>query len=149
MTSQEPDDAPPRRPPTPVGPPVDPFVRGIARPYGDDEPETASTLLTGDAQAPINPPRTEQERNKQYERAQDEQSPPKPEPGVIGKYVYQAPPYTIPPDPLRQYVSGPKPRKRRSDWPILVFALVVAAVVAALCCLGGFAVFSSWHPFKG
>jgi hypothetical protein len=37
------------------------------------------------------------------------------------------------------FVAPPMPRRRRNDWPILVFALVVSVIVMAGCCFAGFA----------
>jgi hypothetical protein len=47
----------------------------------------------------------------------------------------------IPREAFRPYVAPPVTRRRRSDWPILVFALVAAAVVMAGFCIAGFAVY--------
>jgi hypothetical protein len=37
------------------------------------------------------------------------------------------------------FVAPPAPRRRRSDWPILLFALVVSVLIMAACCIAGFA----------
>jgi hypothetical protein len=89
------------------------------------------------------------QRLQQYRREQDAESPPTPPPQAVGRYPYESHLPTHPADPIRQFSSlgGSKPRRRRSDWPVLTFALVVAAVITILCCLGGFALFSTWHPF--
>ena len=47
----------------------------------------------------------------------------------------------IPREAFRPYVAPPVTRRRRSDWPVLVFALIVATLVMAGCCLAGFAVY--------
>jgi hypothetical protein len=92
--------------------------------------------------------RTEQmRRNAEYHEAQRGQAPPyRGEP--IGRFKWEAPIQTMPTDPIWPFVSRIK-RKRRSDWPVLVFALVVAAIVTMGCCLAGFAGFSAWNPFGG
>ena len=87
------------------------------------------------------------QRNAEYVAAQASESPPKPGPTVTGRYKAEVPPLTMPPDPIRPYQSGFKKRKRRSDWPVLVFALVVTVAVTAGCCLAGFALFTAWRPF--
>jgi hypothetical protein len=51
---------------------------------------------------------------------------------------------TVPWDPLRPYISWPKKRKRRSDWPVLVIALIVTAITLVIFCLGGFALFRKY-----
>jgi hypothetical protein len=51
----------------------------------------------------------------------------------------QVPPYR-PPDPITPFVSGPRPRKPM-DWPILLVAMVIAAVVMVGVCLAGYAVY--------
>lgn len=48
---------------------------------------------------------------------------------------------SIPREAFRPYVAPPVTRRRRSDWPVLVFALVVATIVMAGFCLAGFAVY--------
>jgi hypothetical protein len=56
--------------------------------------------------------------------------------GTIDEYTGR-----IPREAYRPYVAPPVTRRRRSDWPVLVFALVVATIVMAGCCLAGFAVY--------
>jgi hypothetical protein len=51
---------------------------------------------------------------------------------------------TTPLDPITPYMAGPVPRRRKSDWPILLFAMVVAATVMATCCIAGFAIFRTY-----
>jgi hypothetical protein len=48
----------------------------------------------------------------------------------------------MPREAFRPYVAPPVTRRRRSDWPVLVFALIVATIVMAGCCLAGFAVYA-------
>jgi hypothetical protein len=93
--------------------------------------------------------RTEQERLEQYRKEQDDESLPKPPPGVVGYYPHEQKVPSHPTDSVRQFSSfgGTPPRRRRSDWPVLVFALVVTAAVTAGCCLAGFALFTTWRPF--
>jgi hypothetical protein len=170
MTSQEPEDEAYRRPTTPIGPPVDPFGgdapdRGApgahrapdesgsayarSRPADDSDQHGTDAAVVGEEfHPPPEPPRTEQERLNQYRAEQDAEATPKPPPGVTGHYEFDATPLKHPPDTVRQFSSlVPKPRRRRSDWPVLVFALVVAATVMTFCCLAGFALFASWSPF--
>ena len=68
---------------------------------------------------------------------------------MIGYYPHEQKVPSHPTDSVRQFSSfgGTPPRKRRSDWPVLVFALVVTAAVSAGCCLAGFALFTTWRPF--
>jgi hypothetical protein len=141
-----------------LGPPVDPYgpdgrvadgqvadgSPGIEAPVVLDGP-----VFVGEPYHPVNPPRTEQERNEQKRQQAEAEAPPKPSAETIGRYPFEAPPISQPPDPIRMFLSGPKPRQRRSDWPVLVFALVVAATVTAGCCLAGFAAFTTWNPFSG
>jgi hypothetical protein len=92
--------------------------------------------------------RTDQmRRNSEYHEAQRGQAPPY-RAEAIGRFTWEAPIQTMPTDPVWPFVSRVK-RKRRSDWPVLVFALVVAAIVTMGCCLAGFAGFSAWNPFGG
>jgi hypothetical protein len=49
---------------------------------------------------------------------------------------------TRPLDPIRPYMPPRVNRRRRSDWPILVFALVVACLVMAAFCVAGFALYT-------
>jgi hypothetical protein len=51
------------------------------------------------------------------------------------------PEYGPPHEAFRPYVAPPVTRRRKSDWPVLVFALIVATVVMAGFCLAGFAVY--------
>ena len=46
-----------------------------------------------------------------------------------------------PHEAFRPYVAPPVTRRRRSDWPVLVFALIVATIVMAGFCIAGFAVY--------
>ena len=46
------------------------------------------------------------------------------------------------------FIAPPVPRKRRSDWPVLVFALVIAGVALAVCCIAGFALYASRVPVR-
>ena len=46
-----------------------------------------------------------------------------------------------PPDAINPYLVGPVRRRRRSDWPVLVFALVVSGLIMAGCCIAGFALY--------
>jgi hypothetical protein len=47
----------------------------------------------------------------------------------------------IPREAFRPYVAPPVTRRRRSDWPVLVFALVVSTIVMAGFCIAGFALY--------
>ncbi len=97
---------------------------------------------------PPAPPHPAQDYLDWYRKEQDREAFPKPEPGVIGKYPYDWPLPTQPPDTVRAFSSlFPKPRHRRSDWPVLTFVLSVAAAVMVGCCLAGFALFTTWNPF--
>ena len=61
-----------------------------------------------------------------------------------GRYQFagrQAP--TRPPDPVVPFVAPPVPRRRRSDWPVLVVALVVSAFILAACCIAGYVLYAS------
>lgn len=46
-----------------------------------------------------------------------------------------------PPDAINPFLVGPVRRRRRSDWLVLVFALVVSSLIMAGCCIAGFAVY--------
>src|SRR5262252_1916334 len=48
----------------------------------------------------------------------------------------------IPREAFRPYVAPPVSRRRRSDWPVLVLALIVATIVMLAFCLGGFALYA-------
>lgn len=59
----------------------------------------------------------------------------------------QLPP-TRPLDPIQPYMPPRVSRRRRSDWPVLVFALVIACLFMAGCCVAGFALYSGYgNPF--
>ena len=73
--------------------------------------------------------------------------PAKPPQDAIGRYKLTTPPITSPTDPISPFIRGRVPRKRRSDWPVFVFALVASGVVMAICCLAGFALFTRSNPF--
>jgi hypothetical protein len=56
---------------------------------------------------------------------------------------------TTPLDPIHPYIAPPVARKRRSDWPVMIFAMVIAAVVMVGFCLIGFALYSGFGtPFS-
>jgi hypothetical protein len=56
---------------------------------------------------------------------------------------------TRPLDPIRPYMAPPVARRRRSDWPVMIFAMVVAALVMVGCCIAGFALYSGYgNPFS-
>lgn len=57
----------------------------------------------------------------------------------------QIPP-SVPLDPILPYISPPVPRRRRSDWPVLVLALIVSALVMMTCCIAGFALYNGYTP---
>jgi hypothetical protein len=154
----------------PVGPPVDPYA-----PSPEGRPDSGSEQPPG--QSPEQPPgqqpekyegvpyhpdpfeqpylgesptlrgaRTPQmQRNAEYHEAQRREAPPY-RPDEIGRFKWEAPVQTMPTDVIWPMISRKK-RSRRSDWPVLVFALVVAAIVTIGCCLAGFAGFSAWNPF--
>jgi hypothetical protein len=151
-----------------IGKPIDPYADPFdgAGPYAvptetdgqhpeaEESPEGPygpldGTLIINEPYRSGRPLRTEQERLDQYRHEQDEEALPKPGPGVIGYYPAEQKIPSHPTDSVRQFSSfgGSPPRKRRSDWPVLVFALVVATAVTAGCCLAGFGLFSTWNPF--
>jgi len=66
---------------------------------------------------------------------------------AIGRYSYDSPPVDHPPDPIRPFINAGVPRKRRSDWPVMVLAIVVATLVLSAFCLAGFALYSKQNPF--
>ena len=55
----------------------------------------------------------------------------------------QIPP-SIPMDPILPYIAPPVPRRRRSDWPVLLVAMIISALVMAGCCIAGFALYSGY-----
>jgi hypothetical protein len=55
---------------------------------------------------------------------------------------------TKPLDPIRPYLAPPVPRRRRADWQVMIFAMVVAGLVMVGCCVAGFALYSAYgNPF--
>jgi hypothetical protein len=118
---------------------------GAEGPYGPFD----GTIIVNEPYRSGRPLRGEQERLDQYRKEQDDESLPKPPPGVVGYYPHEQKVPSHPTDSVRQFSSfgGGPPRRRRSDWPVLVFALVVTAAVTAGCCLAGFALFTTWRPF--
>src|SRR5262245_46241377 len=56
---------------------------------------------------------------------------------------------TRPPDPIQPYMPPPVARRRRSEWPVMIFAIVIAGLVLVGCCLAGFAFYSGYvNPFR-
>jgi hypothetical protein len=56
---------------------------------------------------------------------------------------------TKPPDPIRPYMAPPVARRRRSDWPVMIFVMVVTAIVMVGFCLVGFALWTAYgNPFS-
>jgi hypothetical protein len=61
-----------------------------------------------------------------------------------GRYQFPGSPSTSRPhDPVVPFVAPPVSRRRRSDWPVLVVALIISAIVLAGCCIAGYAVYAS------
>jgi hypothetical protein len=59
-----------------------------------------------------------------------------------GARLHRARPRVLPPGPpeeLNRYIAPRSPWRRRRDWPALVIALVVSAIVFVGCCIAGFA----------
>ena len=67
-----------------------------------------------------------------------------------GRYqVSRVPPPTQPPDPILPFIAPPVPRRRRSDWPVLLVALIISAIVLAACCIAGYVLYlSNGSPFS-
>jgi hypothetical protein len=64
-----------------------------------------------------------------------------------GRYQFaDRPPSVHPPDPVVPFVAPPVSRRRRSDWPVLVVALVVSSLVLAGCCIAGYVLYASKGP---
>jgi hypothetical protein len=56
---------------------------------------------------------------------------------------------TRPLDPIRPYMAPPVARRRRSDWPVMIFAMILAALVMVGVCLAGFALYTAYgNPFS-
>jgi hypothetical protein len=62
---------------------------------------------------------------------------------TTGRYQFNVPPTNRPPDPIMPFIAPPVPRRRRSEWPVLVAALIIAGVVMAACCIAGFGLYST------
>jgi hypothetical protein len=61
-----------------------------------------------------------------------------------GRYQFPgSPSASRPPDPVVPFVAPPVSRRRRSDWPVLVVALVISSIVLAGCCIAGYALYAS------
>jgi hypothetical protein len=66
-----------------------------------------------------------------------------------GRYQFlDRPPGLRPPDPVAPFVAPPVSRRRRSDWPVLVVALVISSLILAGCCIAGFALYASKGPLS-
>jgi disulfide bond formation protein DsbB len=64
---------------------------------------------------------------------------------VHGRYkAHGEVPPTRPLDPIRPYIAPRTGRRRRSDWPVLVFALIVWCLIMAGCCIAGFAIYTAY-----
>jgi hypothetical protein len=50
---------------------------------------------------------------------------------------------TMPLDPIRPYLAPPVARRRRSDWPVMALAMVLAGLVLVGVCVAGFALYSA------
>lgn len=90
----------------------------------------------------------DQDQPKQHDEADEEpvahfDGPHQPKPQRYSTGRGQVPP-TRPLDPILPYIAPPVPRRRRSDWPVLVFALIVSGLVMAGCCIAGFALYSGY-----
>ena len=59
------------------------------------------------------------------------------------KAMGEVPP-TRPLDPIRPYIAPRTGRRRRSDWPVLLFALIVSSLIMAGCCIVGFAIYTAY-----
>jgi len=57
--------------------------------------------------------------------------------------VSRVPPPTQPPDPILPFIAPPVARRRRSDWPVLLVALIISAIVLAACCIAGYVLYLS------
>jgi len=66
---------------------------------------------------------------------------------VIGSFPYHVKQPEAPPDPITPYLSAPVKRRRRSEWPVMAFGMVAAAIVMVTCCLAGYGLFVHGHPF--
>jgi hypothetical protein len=56
---------------------------------------------------------------------------------------------TSPLDPIHPYIAPPVARRRRSDWTVMIFGMVVVAIVLVGFCLAGFAIYSAiGNPFS-
>lgn len=71
------------------------------------------------------------------------EDPYKPKPQRYSAARGQVPP-SRPLDPILPYIAPPVPRRRRSDWPVLVLALIVSALIMAGCCVAGFALYTGY-----
>jgi hypothetical protein len=49
---------------------------------------------------------------------------------------------TKPLDPIRPYMPPPVARRRRSDWSVMIFVMVVASAVMVGCCIAGYALYT-------
>lgn len=66
-----------------------------------------------------------------------------------GRYqFFDRPPGLHPPDPVVPFVAPPVSRRRRSDWPVLVVALVISSLVLAGCCVAGYVLYASKGPIS-
>jgi hypothetical protein len=54
---------------------------------------------------------------------------------------------TRPLDPIQPYMPPPVARRRRSDWPVMIFVMVIAGLIMVGCCLAGFALYTAYNPF--
>jgi hypothetical protein len=53
-----------------------------------------------------------------------------------------------PPEAINPYVAPPVSRRRRSEWPVLLVALVLSGLIMAGFCLAGFALYvRNGNPF--
>jgi hypothetical protein len=63
---------------------------------------------------------------------------------TTGRYQYGMPRSPArPPDPVSPFVAPPVNRRRRSEWPVLVVALVISSLVLAACCIAGYMLYAS------
>jgi hypothetical protein len=55
---------------------------------------------------------------------------------------------TKPLDPIRPYMAPPVARRRRSDWSVMIFVMVLTSIVMIGCCIAGYALYSVYgNPF--
>lgn len=144
------------RAPNRLPPPVDPYADDYydPQPYATPPPEAPLATVAGEdtGEEPVltwrpsgQEPWPTWPKPAQFSAVAQFEDPYEVKPQARSPARAQIPP-AVPLDPILPYISPPVPRRRKSDWPVLVIALIVSALVMMTCCIAGFALYNGYAP---